>query len=67
MTADVIDFPERRTNSEGSFYNSDHYAEVRPFTPKIARCSICSSANHRATRCPLRPRVASPRDYLKTD
>ena len=57
--AEVIDLNDHRSDAgEPRFYNSDHYAEVRQFNPKIALCSICSSARHRAGQCPLRPRSA---------
>ena len=59
MTAEIIELGERRSQYEapqGSFYNSDHYAEVRPFTPRIALCSICQSPHHRAASCKSRKR-----------
>ena len=56
MTAEVIDLDARRECYEAppSFYSSEHYAEVKPFTPKIARCSICLSPHHRAAQCKMK-------------
>ncbi len=42
---DWLDRPEPRKPS----------AQVVQFTQKLALCSVCSSPNHRASRCPARP------------
>lgn len=64
MSAEIIDLNARRgyQDSQPSFYNSAHHAQVHEFHPRIARCSICLSPHHRASQCRLRPR-----DILKTD
>lgn len=68
MSADIIEMADHRhVPSEPAFYNSDHKAEIKSFTPRIAMCSICSSSTHRAHRCPKRPRTAAARDYIQTD
>lgn len=42
---DWLDRPEPRRPS----------ADVVEFHQRLARCSICSSPNHRASKCPTRP------------
>lgn len=45
--------PERDWLSEGAPRRPP--AQVVEFHQKLARCSVCSSPAHRASRCPVRP------------
>ena len=56
--AEIIDLGARREDYDTPlrFYSTEHYAEVREFTPRIATCSICGSPHHRASSCKSRKR-----------
>ncbi len=32
-------------------------AEIKQFTHRLCRCSVCGSGKHRASQCPQRPRT----------
>lgn len=56
MSAEIVELEHYRNYpSEPHFYNSDHRARVVEFHPKLARCGICGSPHHRASKCKLRP------------
>jgi hypothetical protein len=60
--ADIVDLgvlrPFQPRSAEGRDWLQPG-AEIKTFTPRIARCSYCLSPHHRASKCPMRPRSES--------